>query len=39
MAKDFNDAATKVLQYANSQDVILVMGAGDVYEVSSMLLI
>ena len=39
MAKDFNDAATKVLQYANSQDVLLVMGAGDVYEVSSMLLI
>ncbi len=38
MAKDFNDAAQRSLSYANSGDVILVMGAGDVYEVTGIIL-
>lgn len=38
MARDFSDAAAKAIQYGNQNDVILVMGAGDVYEVSGLLL-
>ncbi len=38
MAKDFIDAAKKAFEYGNKGDVILVMGAGDVYEVTNLLL-
>ena len=38
MAKDFSDAAQKASDFANKGDVILVMGAGDVYEVTNLLL-
>ncbi|MFA6463644.1 MAG: cyanophycin synthetase, partial [Candidatus Paceibacterota bacterium] len=38
MAKDFSDASKKAFEYGNKDDVILVMGAGDVYEVTNLLL-
>lgn len=38
MAKDFSDAANKSSDFANKGDVILVMGAGDVYEVTNIIL-
>ena len=38
MAKDFSDAEKKAFEFANKGDVILVMGAGDVYEVTNLLL-
>ena len=38
MAKDFSDASKKAFEYGNKGDVVLVMGAGDVYEVTNLLL-
>ncbi len=38
MAKDFSDASQIASSFAEKNDVILVMGAGDVYEVTNLLL-